>query len=549
LASAYARQHDYAQALAVYRSWGMAGAGAADFRSAAGAALAADNRTLADDFLREGRARFPEDPGLLNMTAGQSISQGNFDEAEHFLRRALAATTNPPGAVTQGETHPVVSGFSRTGEPPRSAIEESKVSGPPAVNACRDVPAITADAATANQADVVASGGTPAGPPRDAPQVRAEQIQDEIDLLAHRNTPFIGIGGPVTNRAGDPGINRLLAADGAATGSIAIGNSVRVTAEAHAVSLFSGVPDGRSGYRFGTLPLGAKFREQSAAGLGGELQVSGNGAGFTLGLSPRGFPIQTWTGGLRLGAADGPVMLMAVRDNVRDSLLSYAGAMDPGSGAVWGGVVSNSVALHLKHDASASGQYFIGSAGLLRGQNVADNWNVQGILGAYWRVVSVGQGGLSVGLNAVGMHYDRNLNFFSLGHGGYFSPQRYLLGSIPISWFGRHRRVEYEISGSGGVQDIQEHASPYYPTLLSSTPSYYLGSEREGLNYSAAARVDYRIGGHFSLGMFASANNARDYDSRSIGVSLKLLTNRLPATTGFRLKAVPDWRGRQPYMF
>ena len=29
-----------------------------------------------------------------------------------------------------------------------------------------------------------------------------------------------------------------------------------------------------------------------------------------------------WTGGVRLGAADGPVILLATRDHVKDSLLS-----------------------------------------------------------------------------------------------------------------------------------------------------------------------------------------------------------------------------------
>jgi hypothetical protein len=44
---------------------------------------------------------------------------------------------------------------------------------------------------------------------------------------------------------------------------------------------------------------------------------------------------------------------------------------------------------------------------------------------------------LSVGVSGTGMHYDRNVNFFSVGHGGYFSPQRYLLGSVPVSWYER----------------------------------------------------------------------------------------------------------------
>ena len=317
----------------------------------------------------------------------------------------------------------------------------------------------------------------------------------------------------------------------------------------HAIDLNSGIPDGRSGYRFGTLPLGATFTEQRASGHGAEVQVSTDGYGFAVGMSPREFPVQNWTAGIRVGRPGGGFMLLATRDDVKDTLLSYAGAIDPPTGIVWGGVMSNSASLHLSNDTSGIGQYLSVSAALIEGQNVADNWSVAGTAGAYWRMVETREGGLSIGFSATGIHYDKNLNFFSLGHGGYFSPQQYLLGSVPVSWRDRHGAVAYEVSVSGGLQSIREDAAPYYPTQPLADQSYYPSHVTAGPNYNVSARLEYHLSPHWYVEGFATANNARNYASRTVGFALKLLVKRLPPATNLHPNAIPDWRGRPPFRF
>jgi len=377
-----------------------------------------------------------------------------------------------------------------------------------------------------------------------------QEIQDELGLVRHRHTPFVTFGSPIRVRAGDAGVDRLVIQDGDAIGSLTLANAVRLTVDARLTNASSGTPDGRSTRVFGTLPVGAKFTEQTQSGYGGEAQLSTNLLGLMLGMTPRGFFVEHFVGGIRLGLEQGPVMLLAVREPMKDSLVSYAGARDPGTGLVWGGVVSDSVSLQLSHNASGDGQYLSARYADLHGQNVANNWGVDGTGGAYWRVVKSGQGGLSVGLNVTGMHYEKNQNFFTLGQGGYFSPQLYALASAPVSWYDRTDRVEYEISAGVGVQHIVEDAAPYYPTIrgLLSQPTYQ-GQTRTGPNYNLSFRVDYRLAPQVSLIAFATANNARDYAARTIGISLRILTQRLPTGTGLRVRSVPDWRGRQPFSF
>lgn len=384
---------------------------------------------------------------------------------------------------------------------------------------------------------------------QDEPQI--EQIQDEIDVLRYRNSPFASGAFMLGGRSGDAGINRLIVRDVGPGGSVAIANQVRFGIDVHAVDVSSGTPDGRSESRFGTLRPGALFVEQHASGYAGEVQLSSDSFGISFGSSPRGFLADTWIGGLRLGRADGPIRLMAVRDLVKDSLLSYAATRDPRTGTVWGGVVSNAVSLQLNYDNDGSGLYVVLGSAALRGHNVPDNWNAEGSAGGYWTIAPDAPARVTLGVNLAAMHYDNNQNFFSLGHGGYFSPQRFAQASMPVSVSARVGRSSYAITASPGYQYFTESSAPYYPTGLAVPepfdPGVYAAQEHQGPAYNVVARVDYRLARHWHFGAYAAANNARDYNSRSAGITVKLLARPLPTATDLRVRSIPDWRGNQPF--
>src|SRR5207245_10162650 len=154
--------------------------------------------------------------------------------------------------------------------------------------------------------------------------------------------------------------------------------------------------------------------------------------------------------------------VLAVRDSHKYSWLSYAGMRDPGTGISWGGVTSNTGTLQLDHKGTRAGQYASASGSYITGKNVPNNWEVSGNAGLYFVVAK----GLSLGINLTGMHYQKNLSFFSLGQGGYFSPQEYGLASIPISWFSRHKRFEYEIRASVGAKYLSQQHWPFFQTRI-----------------------------------------------------------------------------------
>jgi hypothetical protein len=152
-------------------------------------------------------------------------------------------------------------------------------------------------------------------------------------------------------------------------------------------------------------------------------------------------------------------------------------------------------------------------------------------------------------VSGTGIHYDRNLNFFSIGHGGYFSPQRYLLGAVPVSWYERRDRLEYEVAGSAGLQSIQQDGAPFDPTRSDSLESPYDPDTRRGANYNLAFRLAYHVAPRVYLEGFAGANNARDFASRTFQIRLNVFLSRVPTGTHLPVKPIPDWKGSRPVNF
>ncbi|MGA8438430.1 MAG: cellulose synthase subunit BcsC-related outer membrane protein [Candidatus Sulfotelmatobacter sp.] len=551
LASVYRQQREWQKALNVYEAWKMTGADASDYRSAAGAALSAHNSMLADHYLRQGLLIFPEDPELLHMTAKQAVVQGNYQEGERYLKLALAASRKQEPNAQPSNSQPSDDALEREAA---SALRSDPASAVHPLSSSSSAPACQVTAGS-TPGDLRVRPISQTSTDSSSGSVNIEElrnIQDEIDVVQNRNTPFVAPSDVVSGRTGDAGFGRLIVEDGSMTNVYTASNQVRFGIGGHGVYLFSGTPNGSSGDRFGSLAQGAVFGEQSALGYAGEAQLSTNTFGLMFGTTPQGFPVHNLTGGLRFRPRNGPVTFAAERDSVKDSLVSYAGARDPGTGIVWGGVVSNTGTAQLKWNPVSNGQYerigmyISGGGGYLQGKNVPDNWEVLGNAGVYGQVVK----GLTMGVNFSGMHYDKNLQFFSLGQGGYFSPQEYGVASIPISYFARHQRFEYRIRVSGGVQYISQDASPFYPTSAGAAlpnQGLYASQVHTGPNYDADLRLGYRVSPHAYFEMFATANNARNYTYQAAGFSLKFLIRRLPTDTDLHPRSIPDWQGNPPF--
>jgi tetratricopeptide (TPR) repeat protein len=95
LASGYARAGQPKQAVLIFQSQDMTTATASDYKSAVGAALAANDSKDAETWLRYGLDQYPRDAEMLTLAAKFEQARGNSGRAADYFKASLAAL--PPG--------------------------------------------------------------------------------------------------------------------------------------------------------------------------------------------------------------------------------------------------------------------------------------------------------------------------------------------------------------------------------------------------------------------------------------------------------------------
>jgi hypothetical protein len=421
-------------------------------------------------------------------------------------------------------------------------------------------------------------------PPLRGPWVRVQREQrtpsprDEAEMqlrsIESGYSPWLGGAGLLNYRSGDLGFDHLSALEAPFEVSMPLGYNARLTFVAKPVFLDSGQATGSSVVTLSAAPptagvplvsitipqpLGTSMNtlsnppaQQSAVGVGGEVQLAFPHLALAGGYTPAGFLVATVTARAQWKPNDGPFTFNFVREPVRDTQLSYAGLRDPAGntlgnqGQIWGGVVANQGAVRYARGDAQSGFYLGAGGQYLGGYKVETNNRFDGSGGAYWRLKTIPEyGNLNVGVNFFAMHYANNEDAFTYGMGGYFSPQAYFLANVPFTWVGHSgTHWHYNILGSLGVQAFQENATPLFPTSISSdenTISATSGSvtysnltlpakTSVGPNYDLRSQVAYQIGPHWFAGGFFGANNSRNYSAVSTGFYVRYLFREQPST-------------------
>jgi tetratricopeptide (TPR) repeat protein len=381
---------------------------------------------------------------------------------------------------------------------------------------------------------------TGAIPASQAPITPREQIQQQLAVLEGGSSSWIGGTSTLDYRSGQPGYDRLAMYSGQAETSGMLGPGVRTTFIVKPVLLDAGQATGTETIQQGTLPLTATPYVQSAAGTAGEFQLQTANFGARVGTTPRGFLIQNYTGGISIHPASAHFRFDFARDPILDTQLSFAGLRDEGSvtatfaGNSWGGVIANSGELQVHSGDALSGWYVQGGGQYLTGLHVANNERIDGDGGAYWTAWhSPEYGSLVAGMNFFGMHYERNLRYFTYGQGGYFSPGAYMLAAVPLTFNGHYGpKFHYRVVGSLGMQAFQEDSAPYFPLdpvyqAAKGNPTY---PERTsvGGNYNLDAEGSYSIADHWYVGAYTHFNNSRDYASDQVGFFVRFLSRGQP---------------------
>jgi len=391
-------------------------------------------------------------------------------------------------------------------------------------------------------------------------QQLSERDQAELDLaqLEASYSGWLGGTGVARYRSGTPGLDRLTDFEVPFEASVVLSKTVRLSVIPRAVFLNAGVPNG-SAYpnpaSINTVPiLGTAYLnaqgadiQQPADGVGGEAQLVTQNFGLAVGYSPYEFLVRNILGHFRWKPGGGPFTLFVDRDNVKDTILSYAGLRDPNgatlfnSGPIWGGVVQTGGGIRFDKGNEKNGLYILMEGADLSGYHVLENRKYDGTMGAYWRVkVWPEYGSLNIGMTFFGEHYSYNELGMTYGLGGYFSPEVYFLGAIPITYTGHYgTNWHYIIAGAVGIQAFEQASQIYFPLDQADQTRYMSGcsqaliiaqncaetplSTNIGPNYNIDAEGSYRIADHWYIGGFLSGNNTSNYNTVSGGFFVRYL--------------------------
>lgn len=203
------------------------------------------------------------------------------------------------------------------------------------------------------------------------------------------------------------------------------------------------------------------------------------------------------------------------RRRLNNSLLSYYGQTDANTHKSWGGVNVDQFTLNLsKNLNSSTGIWSYTDVGTLSGKNVADNKRIRNFTGIYHYLIDQPNQRLSVGTNTGLSHYQKNLGDYTLGQGGYYSPQLSASIGVPVRWLQTHENTAWGVEGYVGYSYAKHNRYQRYPiaSLVAQNQQFTEdASQSKGVAYSFKAYGEHRLNSHFVLGASVNLEYQKDY--------------------------------------
>lgn len=377
--------------------------------------------------------------------------------------------------------------------------------------------------------------------------LRAYRLDPDLNpAMVNIDSPTLALGLGWRSRSGEPGLGQLneqtqpllLASGwfGALGGTLAV----------ERVSLDAGAPaaDAPIGsWPLNQAPAGQVLDGQTErranrvdAGLSWNLRLSdqrdwldGWQLSAAIGQTPTGGALgPAWKGDLRLGQRRSTFAWSATLEHrpVSESLLSYTGMRDPATGDAWGRVSRTGLALDgwrlLNSDWTLAGLL---RAHSYRGTDVADNNGYELGLSLGRNLKHPDFAYLTLGPALAARHFERNLNHFTLGHGGYYSPDLDLSLMLALD-FQTREAAPWLMRGSAraGWRLQDDGASPWFPQgvprgtsagMAAASVARYPGSREQGLGASLQLEGAARLSPYWQLGVRLAGNYSPQFEEFS----------------------------------
>lgn len=250
----------------------------------------------------------------------------------------------------------------------------------------------------------------------------------------------------------------------------------------------------------------------------------------SLGTTPTDGPVPAAPVGELSVSTTGPAHNATARlyaEPVRDSILSYVGLPDPASGKPWGRVLRRGGAVQGYTALGQSGWNLGGAVAFehLAGQNVADN-DHQAVSASLTTDLRLpGMRFFALGPTASFERYRRNLSGFGWGHGGYFSPQRFVsAGALGVFQTEQPKRWVAEGKVQFGWQSVRQETSPCFalpPPMAGGGCAPLAESRSSGLGSATHIRWAYLLTPHLSVGAELALRTGPAYHDRVIHLGLR----------------------------
>jgi len=425
--------------------------------SAIEAAIALGQRGRAEALLAEGRSLAPNDPRMTLLEARLARASGDARRAQAALQLAAEQRRGQLGVERGATAAPVT-----------------------ADNPFRRV-------SLAGQGLAVSAYPAPygSGAPSAAADPLLAEINREMAAIQEQAASFVTPGFAFRTRSGEAGLDQLTEFGGGAEVSTSMpGVGGRIALRAQAVSIDSGsmAQDSATLRRLGSNALSLPGpqaslspgqaraltpSDTSASGVSLGVAYTRENFSLDIGSTPLGFRKQNLLGGIEVAPALSDNLRLRItgeRRAMTDTLLSWAGRRDPATGQVWGGVVRNTARGQFEYGTGDTNFYAGGGYSTLEGDGVADNSRIEVGIGVSHALFRRPTDELVTGLDLFYQSYDKNLRLFTLGHGGYYSPQSYVSATVPLDYRAQAGNLSYRIGGSVGIASWREDRAPYFPT-------------------------------------------------------------------------------------
>lgn len=525
---------------------------------------AAGDRDLARHTMDRALQANPNDYEIYMAAARMEKARGDEGAAVRYLKRAQELyTRRSGGAATLTSSNPF--GTASMGDNPfrnqQATAAAAPMVNPFALNRGARLPATSAPIAqtptygggqsfAASPAPSAMGGGATMA--AGAPAAYADttgapvgdpvlgRIQSEIRQLTQQSGPRADLRTGYRERSGETGLSALKELTGTAEISTGLGNG-RISAKAQAVVLDAGRPSGSGLARFGR--NGTAEAEGIVAELPSELiqaqtqHASGVAVSaayetpllkLELGTTPLGFDDTQVTWQAAVTPRFSPyasARAWVERKPVTDSIVAYAGTRDPVSGARWGQVMRTGGGLSFSYDRDGAGVYGDFSYNRYAGLDVPDNRSFQVNVGGYMAFYRGDRSSLVGGINVNYQNFANNQNYFTYGHGGYFSPQSFFSVSFPVRYSYDSDKMEIRANVAPGYQSYSQDQVALYPTdpiaqaaldalkaQNSDVRSYYDSLSKTGFALSADGSFYYRVSAGTRVGAEIGMSTFGSYD-------------------------------------